>query len=375
MSPVVRLRVLGPFFFLLASLLLTPPPLNAREQKAPPPPATVVPLVSVPSFPGLAAKAPGAPGYGLQVTSSTGKYMLTGMSYDPITHKPAARLGRIVGPAGRAYRLGVTLSYSARQAIPEDHLNPCWYDDYFVVIGIENGSPAQRAGLKVKDFWVIRSVDDSNFGWDVNALIWHISNSPEVEISTERPGAFFCSKKTFRIKTSKLETPVDPADGNLEAVQEADADAEVKAWIKDNKTWKDLLILRSQTDKFAPLALSTCRSQAVGGTRSNRPVSSGKDLAAGERPGVLEGGPTDRAFRHRNPGCLAGTRGRPADRPGSQDQGPLVPPPSLDSGPNFRPAHLIRSSPLGGRYKLAAQRRHHGQRAGTAKDVCPSGIS
>ena len=239
MFSVVRLRVLGPFFFLLASLLLTPPPLNAREKKAPPPPAAVVPLASVPSSPALAAKAPGAPGYGLQVTSSTGKYMLTGMSYDPITHKPAARLGRIVGPAGIGpYRLGVSLSYSARQAIPEDHLNPCWYDDYFVVIGIENGSPAQRAGLNVKDFWVIRSVDGSNFGWDVNALIWHISNSPEVEIYAERPGAFFCSKKTFRIKTSKLETPVDPADGNLEAVQEANADAEVKVWIKDNKTWK-----------------------------------------------------------------------------------------------------------------------------------------
>ena len=29
----------------------------------------------------------------------------------------------------------------------------------------------------------------------------------------------------------------------------------------------------------------------MGGTRSNRPVHSGKDLAAGERPGVLEGGP------------------------------------------------------------------------------------
>ena len=256
MSPVVRLRTLFPLFILLASLLLTPPPLNAREQKAPPPPATVVPLVSVPSFPGLAAKAPGAPGYGLQVTSSTGKYMLTGMSYDPITHKPAARLGRIIGPAGMGpYRLGVKMGFSPQQAIPENHLNPCWYDNYFIITEVVNGSPAQRAGLNVKDFWVIRSVDGSNFGWDVNALIWHISNSPEVEISAERPGAFFCSKKTFRIKTSKLETPVDPADGNLEAVQEADADAEVKVWIKDNKTWKDLLILRSQTDKFAPLAL------------------------------------------------------------------------------------------------------------------------
>ena len=54
----------------------------------------------VPAAQALAAKAPGAPGYGLQLTTSTGKVLMTNLSFDPATRKPLARLYGIHGPAG-----------------------------------------------------------------------------------------------------------------------------------------------------------------------------------------------------------------------------------------------------------------------------------
>jgi hypothetical protein len=241
----------------LSLLLCVPAILNAKAPKAVPPPTPAEPLVSEPSVPALAAKAPGAPGYGLQVTTGTGKVMITNLSFQLTTHKPQARFYRIVGPAGLGpYRIGLVLGFHKEENMPANHLHYSWYSNYFTLGKAEDGFPAKKAGL-VPDKYarlVIESVDGSNFGWDVNALVWHITNSPMVEINTAKLPVLFGgpSRSTYKIHTRKLETPVDPADGGFENIPPID---EIKAWLGNKQTWQDLLILRSRTAQFAPLAL------------------------------------------------------------------------------------------------------------------------
>ncbi|MDP1832365.1 MAG: hypothetical protein Q8K67_09935, partial [Geothrix sp.] len=223
----------------------------------PPPSGPTVPLTHEATAPALAAKAPGAPGYGLQVTTSAGKVMVTSLSYHPDTHKVGARLYRIVGPAGLGpYRLGIErgLMFQPKQEISDTREHPSWFDNHFYCWNADDGSPAKEAGLDRREGWVIEGVDDNNFGWDLNALLWHITNRPIVAVNAFR--ARFVGnikRKTFRIITRRLEAPVDPGDGAFQPIQ---AEGEAKAWLADKKTWRDLLILRSSRDLFAPLVLT-----------------------------------------------------------------------------------------------------------------------
>ena len=57
------------------SLVRTPPDRSGRPAADPP--------AWVAAHPALAAKAPGAPGYGLQITTTTGKVLMTNLSFDP----------------------------------------------------------------------------------------------------------------------------------------------------------------------------------------------------------------------------------------------------------------------------------------------------
>ena len=219
-----------------------------------------------PVHPALAAKAPGAPGYGLQFTTKTGKIMLTSLSFDPDTRKPLARLYWIHGPAGWGpYRSGLEecLSYTPARPKPinpgpyDGEYAPSFYQNHFTFTHPTKGSPAEAAGLENSTYGRLRldAVDGSNFGWDTNALIFHITQNPTVAMQIVKlPGfaLFSPSYKTYTLKNRRVDTPPDPADAVLENRPPND---EAKAWLADRKTWADLLILRSQKAAFTALPL------------------------------------------------------------------------------------------------------------------------
>lgn len=216
--------------------------------------------VWLPASPALAAKAPGAPGYGLQATTSTGKVLLTNLSFDPSTRKPQVRLYGIHGPAGWGpFRSGLErcLTHTPARPNPGDNvLHYTHYTDHFLISAPPKGSPADEAGLEgynQSPFLRIDAVDGSNFGWDVNALVFHVTQNPTVVVETLKLPIFFGpSHKRYTLKNRRIDTPPDPADADLGEVRPSD---QVKALLADRKSWADLLILRSQQAAFAPLAL------------------------------------------------------------------------------------------------------------------------
>ena len=226
---------------------------SAPVGNTPSAPVAMQPEVSAPA---LAAKAPGAPGYGLQFTTSRGKIMLTSLRYDPTDRKPTVSFYRIAGPAGMGpYRAGMTLgSLIPERPMPATNPMPsAFYNAHFPITDIKKGSPAYKAGMRPDKYgmFYLLSVDGSNFGWDKDALVFHISNSPEIEVYTLQINLWLhTSYDTYRIKTEKLQTPVDPADGILEKIA---PDQEIAAWFHKKETWKDLLILRSKQDRFTAL--------------------------------------------------------------------------------------------------------------------------
>ena len=229
-----------------------------------------------PVHPALAAKAPGAPGYGLQITTKTGKIMLTGLSFDPDTRKPQARFYWIHGPAGWGpYRSGLEecLSYAPARPIPtnpgkyDTEYAPSFYQDHFTFTQPTKGSPAEAAGLENSRWGRLRldAVDGSNFGWDINALIFHITQNPTVTMQIAKLPAFALfspSYKIYTLKNRRIDTLPDPADAVLENAQ---ANDEAKAWLAGRKTWADLLILRTQNAAFTllPLDLAGLKLGAV----------------------------------------------------------------------------------------------------------------
>lgn len=215
----------------------------------------------VAAAPALAAKAPGSPGYGLQMTTSTGKLLMTNLSFDPTTRKPQVQMYGIHGPAGWGpYRSGLErcLTHTPARPNPGDNvLHFTHYTDHFAISAPPKGSPADEAGLEgynQSPFLRIDRVDGSNFGWDINALIFHLTQTPTVVVETIKLPIFFGpSHKKYTLKNRKIESPPDSADADLGEFRPND---QVKAWLADRKPWADLLILRSQKEAFAPLALN-----------------------------------------------------------------------------------------------------------------------
>ena len=215
------------------------------------------PLAAEPAATALAAKVPGAPGYGLQVTGSNGKYIFTNLYFNPAGKTLHAKLYRILGNAGLGpYRLGVELVFHPDESEKNTtHLPAIVFGKYFYITKVLEGSAASKAGLGVttKTGQAIEMVDGSTFDWDLASLAYHITTVPEVEIKTFRLTMFAnIARKTFRIQTVKRTDPVDPGDG--QPVLAKDAPADVAAWINQSQTWKDLLTLRSRTAPFTPLA-------------------------------------------------------------------------------------------------------------------------
>ena len=189
------------------------------------------------SNPALAAKAPGAPGYGLQITSSRGKIMITNLSYDPADKKAFFSVYRIEGPAGKGpYRCGMQIAFHATEPFQarkasgvgeafDTSLNDyLYYGNYYVINTVVKGSAAEKAGLG-KELPHLLSVDGSNFGWDTGALSYYITTHPVIQLETETFKIAFLGgdgprRRTYKIQNDRLQTPPDPADGSFSSFPE-----------------------------------------------------------------------------------------------------------------------------------------------------------
>ena len=216
------------------------------------------------AHPALMAKAPGAPGYGVQFTTASGKLVFTNLHFDPTTRQPLVRLYRIQGNAGNGpYRSGLELGFMPKQPVTSDAIHACWFDNFYYINSVQEGSPAKKAGLERGEYTphtrlVIEGVDGKNFGWNLGNLVWYLTNSPAVELNMiKRPIIGGPSRWNIKITLRKLETPPDPADGTFETVGQGGwADpALVKPWLDSIPMWKDLLTMRSLVPRTAPLPI------------------------------------------------------------------------------------------------------------------------
>ncbi len=205
----------------------------------------------------LAQKAPGHPPYGMVMTTPTGKFLLTGLTFNPRTHKPEAHLYRINGPAGWGpYRSGLErgLSHSPARPRPSDNaLHNTWYEDYFLFTTPAKGTAAAEAGLEQSKYDLTRiyGVDGSTFKWDVNALVYHITQSPRIEVKAIKLPIFFGpSRATYTIRNHRIDRPVADDDADLVNAPPAES---LRAWLGRPQPWSDLLKLRSAKALFAPL--------------------------------------------------------------------------------------------------------------------------
>ena len=213
-----------------------------------------------PASPALAAKAPGSPAYGLVVTTSQGKLLVTSLAFDPATHRPQARLYRVDGPAGWGpYRSGLErgLSFAPAMKRPPDNnaLHWSWYQDYFYFAPAEKGSAADEAGLDQSKYALtrIKQVDQSNFQWDAAALVYHITQSPVIVVQTIKlPLLFGPSERTYTIRNRRVAAPPAPDDATL---VNAPPNREAQQALASPGPWRELLKLRSQTAVHAPLPL------------------------------------------------------------------------------------------------------------------------
>src|ERR1035437_4940498 len=118
---------------------------------------------------------------------------------------------------GGPYRSGLEqcLSYVSAQPMPADHLHPSFYQNHFYITHPEKGSPAEEVGLENTKYGLLRvlGVDGSNFGWNTDALVFHLTQSPTVTVQTIKLPVFFSpSYKTYTVKNRRVDTPPDPAD-------------------------------------------------------------------------------------------------------------------------------------------------------------------
>ncbi|WP_243384273.1 hypothetical protein [Geothrix alkalitolerans] len=214
-----------------------------------------------PAHAGLMAKAPGTPGYGVQFTTPSGRLVFTNLHFDPATRDAKMELYRIQGPAGMGpYRLGAELGFHAKEPTQGSN-HPCWFDNFFYAVRTLEGSPARSAGLDPGKYGgrfavtALEGVDGKNFGWDLGALVWYLTNRPEVELNLIRRPVMFGgpSRRNPRVTLRKVETAIDPADGFFTAG--GIDSALIQPWLGHAPLWRDLLILRSRTPRLAPLAV------------------------------------------------------------------------------------------------------------------------
>lgn len=210
------------------------------------------------AHPALMAKAPGAPGYGIQFTTPGGKFVCTSLRFNHETGQGQTQVYRIGGNAGSGpYRLGLELGFHPKEPV-QGSSHPSWFDNFFTMESVRDGSPAKAAGLGPDRFGprysrvAIEAVDGSTFDWDLGQLGWHITNSPVIELSLiKRPILGGPSRWKTKVTLQKLDAPADPADGSFD--YPGDDLTKLRPWLDASQIWKDLLALRSRVARFAPL--------------------------------------------------------------------------------------------------------------------------
>lgn len=209
-----------------------------------------------PAPPSLAAKAPGAPGYGLVLTTPSGKLLFTNLSFDPTTLRPMARFYLIWGPAGWGpYRSGFEGHLSQNPKGYGPGLHSVWYQNHFVAYGTPENSPAGKSGLDVNSpFFAMDRVDGHSFGWDPEALTYYITQRPAIEVEAIKlPVLFGPSHTTRTVTNQRIPNPPDPADAELRPFKAQDE--VVRPLLGNHGLWKELLVARSRQPRFAPLAI------------------------------------------------------------------------------------------------------------------------
>ncbi len=125
-------------------------------------------------------------------------------------------------------------------------------------------------------------MDQSTFDWNVAALVYHITQSPSIEVQTIKlPLLFGPSERTYTIRNRRIEQPPGPDDADLVS---AAPDPEAQRAIATPEPWRALLKLRSQTAIHAPLQLEL-ESRKLWVVRLPRQPAKGNQAGL---PGALE---------------------------------------------------------------------------------------
>lgn len=233
-------------------------------------PATPQPqgLTQRPALAGLAARAPGKPTYGVQISHPSGQFIFTNLRYTFANPRGVCSVYRVTGPAGMGpYRLGVELGGPSKYV--RQDLKERYQGNFFDIKQAVAGGAAQQAGLD--DDWSILSIDGQNFGWNMNALIAYITTRPTIEVlALKAKGWGIASKqRTFQVTLRKLETPMDPTDGTLIP----EMNAELRPLLDGIEMWSALVAQRAALPRFkaVPVALAGAQMWAVRGVQNPHP--------------------------------------------------------------------------------------------------------
>ena len=221
-----------------------------------------------PALAGLAARAPGKPAYGVQISHPSGQFIFTNLRYTFSNPRGVCSVYRVTGPAGMGpYRLGVELGGPSKYV--RQDLKERYQGNFYDIKKAVAGGAAQQAGLD--DDWSILSIDGQNFGWNTNALIAYITTRPTIEVlALKAKGWGIASKqKTFQINLRKLESPMDPTDGTLIP----EMDPELRPLLDGIGMWSALVAQRASLPRFkaVPVALAGAQMWAVRGVQNPHP--------------------------------------------------------------------------------------------------------
>ena len=230
-------------------------PLLCTALAAQPAPPSVLGEPSLrPAPAALAAKAPGHPAYGLEVTTPEGMFLLTHLRYDPVSPKGMLAAYRMDGPATWGpYRLGMELHWNGSGLVEKSHGIYTWSCSRFEIQKIDPNGPAQRAGLDAS--WWILQVDGRDFHWQDASLLYYATRRPTIDMLAQKQSGWGKGKeKHFQIQLQKLEIQADPLDANLSdtSVLEHVLQA-IGPHLASPDTGRALAQLRARIARFAPI--------------------------------------------------------------------------------------------------------------------------
>lgn len=198
-----------------------------------------------PAHPGLAARAPGSPDYGLVVTTSVGKFLVTNLAFDPVTREPKAHIYRILGPAGMGpYWVGVELTAETSRAFAD--LDKDLPTRFFIIKQIPEDSPARKLFYKGSEVFAI---DGQTFGWDPRAAEYYLSHRPEAAWS-KVDHTLFLGYSIKKVRVVARRAPA--AEPDLATLEVAEPGRALEPAWGDLAAWKALLAARCQSPRSRP---------------------------------------------------------------------------------------------------------------------------